>query len=158
MLASSSVWVGILLYIPFLTWTNASLDAILRSSLYGHFSESLSGLATIRAYDEVGRFREENRKRMDIENRAYWLTVTNQRWLGIRLDILGTVLTFCVAILAVAARFTLSPSQIGVALSYILLVQQVRSLSSCLRRGTHVFILHRVSGGWSVKALKLRTI
>ncbi|KAG9094212.1 hypothetical protein FS749_012910 [Ceratobasidium sp. UAMH 11750] len=100
------------------------LDAILRSSLYGHFSESLSGLATIRAYDEVGRFREENRKRMDIENRAYWLTVTNQRWLGIRLDFLGTILTFCVAILAVAARFSLSPSQIGVALSYILLVQQ----------------------------------
>ncbi|KAG8707593.1 hypothetical protein FRC11_007314, partial [Ceratobasidium sp. 423] len=100
------------------------LDAILRSSLYGHFSESLSGLATIRAYDEVGRFREENRRRMDIENRAYWLTVTNQRWLGIRLDVLGTVLTFCVAILAVAARFSLSPSQIGVALSYILLVQQ----------------------------------
>ncbi|KAG8736093.1 hypothetical protein FRC12_017781 [Ceratobasidium sp. 428] len=100
------------------------LDAILRSSLYGHFSESLSGLATIRAYDEVGRFREENRRHMDIENRAYWLTVTNQRWLGIRLDFLGTILTFCVAILAVAARFSLSPSQIGVALSYILLVQQ----------------------------------
>ncbi|KAH7334391.1 ABC transporter [Rhizoctonia solani] len=100
------------------------LDAILRSSLYGHFSESLSGLATIRAYDEVGRFREENRRRMDVENRAYWLTVTNQRWLGIRLDFLGSILTFCVAILAVAARFSLSPSQIGVALSYILLVQQ----------------------------------
>ncbi|CAE7132182.1 unnamed protein product, partial [Rhizoctonia solani] len=100
------------------------LDAILRSSLYGHFSESLSGLATIRAYDEVGRFREENQRRMDIENRAYWLTVTNQRWLGLRLDALGTILTFCVAILAVAARFSLSPSQIGVALSYILLVQQ----------------------------------
>ncbi|CAE6472878.1 unnamed protein product [Rhizoctonia solani] len=100
------------------------LDAVLRSSLYGHFSESLSGLATIRAYDEVGRFKEENRRRMDIENRAYWLTVTNQRWLGIRLDVLGTILTFCVAILVVAARFSLSPSQTGVALSYILLVQQ----------------------------------
>lgn len=106
---------------------NGISDAILRSSLYGHFSESLSGLATIRAYDEVDRFREENMKRMDIENRAYWLTVTNQRWLGIRLDFLGTILTFCVAILAVAARFSLSPSQVGVALSYILLVQQVRS-------------------------------
>jgi ABC-type multidrug transport system fused ATPase/permease subunit len=132
-------------------------DAVLRSSLYGHFSESLSGLATIRAYDEVGRFQEENRKRMDIENRAYWLTVTNQRWLGIRLDFLGTILTFCVAILAVAARFTLSPSQIGVALSYILLVQQVRfMLISEMKCSCDNF--HRALAGWSVKAQKLKTI
>ena len=54
------------------------LDAILRSSLYSHFSESLSGLATIRAYGETDRFKVENQKRIDIENRAYWLTCTNQ--------------------------------------------------------------------------------
>jgi ABC-type multidrug transport system fused ATPase/permease subunit len=54
------------------------LDAILRSSLYSHFSESLSGLATIRAYREEDRFLKENRDWVDVENRAYWLTVTNQ--------------------------------------------------------------------------------
>jgi ABC-type multidrug transport system fused ATPase/permease subunit len=54
------------------------LDAILQSSLYSHFSESLSGIATIRAYREEGRFLKENRDRVDIQNRAYWLTVTNQ--------------------------------------------------------------------------------
>lgn len=43
---------------------------------------------------------------------------------GIRLDFLGTLLTFVVAILTVASRFTISPSQTGVTLSYILLVQQ----------------------------------
>ena len=55
------------------------LDAVLRSSLwYSHFSESLSGLATIWAYGEVERFCADNKKRVDIENRAYWLTVANQ--------------------------------------------------------------------------------
>ena len=54
------------------------LEAILRSSLYSHFSESLSGIATIRAYNEEGRFLKENRDRMNNENRAYWMTVTNQ--------------------------------------------------------------------------------
>ncbi|KIJ46424.1 hypothetical protein M422DRAFT_165131 [Sphaerobolus stellatus SS14] len=98
--------------------------AILRSDMYSHFSESLSGLATIRAYGETGRFLSENERRTDIENRAYWLTVTNQRWLGIRLDFLGTLLTFVVAILTVATRFSISPSQTGVTLSYILSVQQ----------------------------------
>ncbi|KAI0635675.1 P-loop containing nucleoside triphosphate hydrolase protein [Trametes polyzona] len=100
------------------------LDALLRSSLYSHFSESLSGLATIRAYGESDRFLAENRKRVDIENRAYWLTVTNQRWLGIRLDLMGIFLTFVVAMLTVGTRFTISPSQTGVVLSYIISVQQ----------------------------------
>jgi ABC-type multidrug transport system fused ATPase/permease subunit len=54
------------------------LETILRSSLYSHFSESLSGIATIRAYNEEDRFLKENRDRMDYENRAYWMTVTNQ--------------------------------------------------------------------------------
>ena len=96
------------------------------SQIYeAHFGESLTGLATLRAYAATERFKEENRRRLDIENRAYWLTVANQRWLGIRLDGLGILLTFIVAILGVVARFSISPSQTGVTLSYILLVQQV---------------------------------
>ncbi|KZO92802.1 ABC transporter [Calocera viscosa TUFC12733] len=100
------------------------LDSILRSSLYAHFSESLSGLATIRAYGEIPRFIDDNVKRTDIENRAYWLTMVNQRWLGVRLDFLGTLLTLVVSILAVASRNSISPAQTGVVLSYILMVQQ----------------------------------
>jgi len=67
----------------------------------------------------------------DVFCRAYWLTVTNQvyiivqrrrlrtdiywqRWLGIRIDFLGAMLTFVVAILTVATRFTISPAQTGV--------------------------------------------
>jgi len=50
--------------------------------------------------------------------------VTNQRWIGIRIDILGLLLILIVAILTVAARFSISPSQTGVALSHIIAVQQ----------------------------------
>ena len=46
------------------------LDAILRSSLYAHFSESLTGLATIRAYGEIERFRRESEDRVNAENRS----------------------------------------------------------------------------------------
>lgn len=49
------------------------LDNILRSSIYAHFSESLSGLATIRAYGEVSKFVTTNARFTDIENRAYYL-------------------------------------------------------------------------------------
>ncbi|KAG1899413.1 ABC transporter [Suillus fuscotomentosus] len=100
------------------------LDALLRSSLYSHFSESLSGLTTIRAYGEFDRFRAENTQLIDVENRAYWLTVANQRWLGIRLDFLGSLLTLAVALLTVGIRFSISPGQTGVTLSYIVMMQQ----------------------------------
>ena len=59
------------------------LDAVLMSSLYSHFSESLSGLATIRAYGEVERFCADNEKKVDIENRAYWLSVANRVWFNL---------------------------------------------------------------------------
>lgn len=105
-------------------------DNLLRSSLYSHFAESLSGLASIRAYGEVERFVTQNEKLIDIENRAYYLTVVNQRWLGLRLDFFGSLLVFSVAMIAVGTRHSLNPSQIGVALSYIISVQQAFSWSA----------------------------
>ncbi|KAL4080959.1 ABC transporter [Scleroderma citrinum] len=103
------------------------LEANLRDSVQSHFSETLSGLTTIRAYGEVARFENENHEFVDIENRpvtlACWLMVTNERWLNTHLDFLGSILTFAVALLTVGARFTMSPGQTGVLLSYILSVQ-----------------------------------
>jgi ABC-type multidrug transport system fused ATPase/permease subunit len=140
------VFVVMVVYAWFAAFYRASareikrLDSILRSAVYTHFSETLSGLSTIRAYGEADRFRADNEERLDVENRfvpffeasqstpyslfsAYWLSFTNQRWLGIRLDGLGALLTFIVAILTVGTRFSISPAQTGVALSYILAVQ-----------------------------------
>ena len=51
------------------------LDAVLRSSLYAHFSESLTGLATIRAYGETERFRKESENRMNVENRFVYVSI-----------------------------------------------------------------------------------
>lgn len=99
------------------------LDNLLRSGLYAHFAESLSGLATIRAYGEQNVFLAQNVHKVDTENRAYLLTVFNQRWLGIRLDFFGAILSFVVAIIAVVTRFTISPAETGLILSYIVSIQ-----------------------------------
>jgi ABC-type multidrug transport system fused ATPase/permease subunit len=50
-------------------------------------------------------------------------TVVNQRWLGIRLDFLGALLSFVVAIIAVMESTRTNPSEIGLALSYIIAIQ-----------------------------------
>ena len=71
----AAVGVVMIVYAAFAMYYRASarelkrLDAILRSSLYAHFSESLAGLATIRAYGETDRFRKESEDRVNIENR-----------------------------------------------------------------------------------------
>ncbi|CAG8856668.1 8364_t:CDS:2, partial [Gigaspora margarita] len=58
------------------------LDAVLRSSLYAHFSETLMGLPIIRAYREQERFLRNNEEFLDIENRAYFLIISVQQWLS----------------------------------------------------------------------------
>ncbi|KAG8995314.1 hypothetical protein FRB94_009286 [Tulasnella sp. JGI-2019a] len=94
------------------------LDGSLRSLLYGHFSESLGGLTTIRAYGSVARFFRDNEYFMDLENRALFLTTTNQRWLAIRLDFMGSIMIFVVAIMAAAGTNGIDPAQVGLALTY----------------------------------------
>ena len=73
------------------------LDSLLRSLLYSHFSESLTGLPTIRSYGEVERFLKDNKYYIDLEDRALYLTVTNQRWMAIRLDFCGAILVCIVS-------------------------------------------------------------
>ena len=65
---------------------------------------SLTGLATVRAYGESERFIKRNEELIDTENRAYYLTVVNQRWLGMRLDLCGALLVLTVAIVRESFR------------------------------------------------------
>ncbi|KAI0710130.1 P-loop containing nucleoside triphosphate hydrolase protein [Earliella scabrosa] len=94
------------------------IDNMLRSLLYAHFAESLSGLPTIRSYGEVQRFLRDNEFYVDLEDRAAFLTVTNQRWLAIRLDFLGGIMVFIVAMLAVSNASGINPAEIGLILTY----------------------------------------
>lgn len=101
------------------------LDSALRSLLYSHFAESLSGLATIRAYGETQRFIKDDHYFIDLENRALFLTITNQRWLSIRLDFLGGLMVLAVGIMCAVGINGISPAQIGLVLSYTTALTQL---------------------------------
>ncbi|KAF7332750.1 ABC protein [Mycena kentingensis (nom. inval.)] len=94
------------------------LDSMLRSLLYSHLSESLTGLPTIRSYGEIDRFVRDNKYYIDLENRALFLTVTNQRWLAIRLDAMGSVLVFLVGIFVAVGVNGVNAAQVGLILTY----------------------------------------
>ncbi|KIJ66694.1 hypothetical protein HYDPIDRAFT_149564 [Hydnomerulius pinastri MD-312] len=104
------------------------IDSMLRSLLYAHFSETLTGLPTIRSYGEMKRFIRLNRYYIDLENRSLYLVVTNQRWLAIRLDFMGGLLVFLVAMLAVVDVSGINAAQIGLVLTYTTSLSQMCGL------------------------------
>jgi len=101
------------------------LNNLLRSRIYEHFGESLSGLPTLKAFGAVSRFVEDNSSKIDTENTAYWLSVACQRWLNLRLDLCGAVLVLAAGLLVVGLRDSIDPSAGGVVLSYVVTAQAV---------------------------------
>ena len=96
------------------------LDSLMRSALYASYSEALTGLSTVRAYRGQRRFINNAEKGLDMENRAYYMTVSIQRSLSERLDLFGNILILGIAMFAAGFRTTVNPSKIGVVLSYSL--------------------------------------
>ncbi|PLW51514.1 hypothetical protein PCASD_00390 [Puccinia coronata f. sp. avenae] len=100
------------------------LNNLLRSKLYAHFTESLDGITTIKAYRMNAKSIAKHCRLLDHETRAYYLTTVNQQWLGMRLGALGSVLVFVVAIISVAQADSINPGQIGLILAYVQAISQ----------------------------------
>ncbi|KAI0192755.1 P-loop containing nucleoside triphosphate hydrolase protein [Xylaria flabelliformis] len=103
----------------------------LQSKVVAKFTEGLGGVAsgTIQAYGRETQFINDLRSSIDSMNAAYYLTFANQRWLTVRLDVLGNALIFIVGILVVTSRFNTNPSISGLVLSYFLSVVQQLQLA-----------------------------
>ncbi|KID93552.1 ABC transporter, transmembrane domain, type 1, partial [Metarhizium majus ARSEF 297] len=99
------------------------LNNLLRSRIYEHFGESLSGLPTLKALGVVERFVHDNAVRIDTENTAYWLSIAAVRWLNLRLDLCGAILVLGVGLLVVGLRDSINPSSGGAVLSYMVTAQ-----------------------------------
>lgn len=66
------------------------------------------------------RFIAKSEAGLDQENRAYYMTIAVQRWLAVRLDILGNLLILGIGLFAAGFRRSVDPSKIGVVMSYAL--------------------------------------
>lgn len=92
------------------------LDNISRSPLQAHFSESLIGAVTIRAFGAVDRFVTRVDYLMDHNNQAFMAYNTTIRWLSTRLELLGAVVVLAVALLAYQFRDIVPGGFVGLAL------------------------------------------
>ncbi|KAG0073280.1 hypothetical protein BGZ90_011638 [Linnemannia elongata] len=95
------------------------LDSNMRSYLYAYFSESLTGLGTLKAYNVVHKAILKNEYRIDLNNRPYYMYQLGARWLSLRVNVLGALTTFSVVILITATRFSINPASAGLILSYL---------------------------------------
>ncbi|XP_076160818.1 sulfonylurea receptor isoform X2 [Ptiloglossa arizonensis] len=102
------------------------LDGSTRWPIATHFSETLSGLPTLRASKQENRFMEQAMVRLDSNTNAFLLLNTSSRWLGIALDYLGAVIvvtgTFAALISAELYPSRVTPALVGLAINYTLLV------------------------------------
>lgn len=115
------------------------LDSVTRSPIYAHFQESLGGISTIRAYRQQNRFALENEWRMDANLRAYFPSISANRWLAVRLEFIGSIIILAsagLAIMSVATGSRLSPGMVGLAMSYALQITQ--SLNWIVRQTVEV--------------------
>jgi ABC-type multidrug transport system fused ATPase/permease subunit len=103
------------------------LDSISKSPIYAQLSETLGGLATIRAYRSQERFQLQIMNAVDKNNVAFIFTQMANRWLGLRLDYGGALIVFLAAVSSVGAALsgTINPGLVGLALTYALAVAQV---------------------------------
>eukprot|EP00117_Sycon_ciliatum_P032486 scpid8147/ scgid4352/ Multidrug resistance-associated protein 7; ATP-binding cassette sub-family C member 10 len=100
------------------------LSTVTLSPVYGHFSETLAGLSTIRAMRAVFRFAEENERRLDVNQRANYTGYATAVWLSLRLQLLGVAMVAGVAFIAVLEHhyWTVDAGLVGLAVSYALSV------------------------------------
>ncbi|XP_030856170.1 ATP-binding cassette sub-family C member 9 isoform X1 [Strongylocentrotus purpuratus] len=110
------------------------------SPVFSQFTESLGGLATIRAYRLQKRFRQNIVGKIEKNHVAFCFLQDSNRWLGIRLNLIGTLIVLGAGLTSLPAS-TLHPatfgaSLVGLAITYA--VQAANSMTWVVRNSTSV--------------------
>lgn len=93
------------------------LVSVSRSPIFTHFGETLTGLQIIRAYGQEDKFVLECHNRIDQNQKCHFPQMTSQRWLAIRLEIIGNLIILFAALFAVLAKDQ-SPALVGLSITY----------------------------------------
>ncbi|XP_070201853.1 multidrug resistance-associated protein 1-like [Littorina saxatilis] len=97
------------------------LESTTRSPIFNHFSETITGSASIRAYKVESRFIDENKCKVDKNLVFYFSGIASNRWLGFRLEFLGNFVVLAAAMFAVVTP-DLEGGLVGLSVSYAMQV------------------------------------
>ncbi|KAJ2883778.1 Transporter of the ATP-binding cassette (ABC), partial [Coemansia aciculifera] len=95
-------------------------ESVTKSPIYTQFGETLSGVSTIRAYGQESRFRQTNYAKIDDNIRPFIYMWGANRWLSIRVDLAGALVSFMAGLLALTTTGRMDAGLAGLSLSYAL--------------------------------------
>ncbi|KAG8328053.1 Canalicular multispecific organic anion transporter 1 [Homalodisca vitripennis] len=101
------------------------IESVSRSPIFSHFSESISGASSIRAYGVEKRFIKTLEDRVDANQVCLYPSIVSNRWLSVRLETVGNVLIFFAALFAVLGRDELDSGIVGLSISYALQITSI---------------------------------
>eukprot|EP01062_Namystynia_karyoxenos_P082130 TRINITY_DN9190_c0_g1_i1.p1 TRINITY_DN9190_c0_g1~~TRINITY_DN9190_c0_g1_i1.p1 ORF type:complete len:1730 (+),score=536.57 TRINITY_DN9190_c0_g1_i1:112-5301(+) len=110
------VYIGILKRFIRTNRETKRLDSINKSPVYTHFTETLNGIKTIQAFRVEDFFRKDSRRKLDLNTQTTFANVVCNRWLAIRLELLGNLVCLIMVMLAVVTRMessSINSSSIG---------------------------------------------
>ncbi|CAG8886463.1 unnamed protein product [Penicillium nalgiovense] len=94
------------------------LESVQRSPLYQQFGETLNGIVTIRAYGDGPRFMVDNHRRINAYNRPHIYLWASNRWLALRVDWTGALVSFFSATFVLLNVGTIDAGAAGLSLTY----------------------------------------
>ncbi|CAB3247544.1 unnamed protein product [Arctia plantaginis] len=98
--------------------------SVSRSPIFSYFNESILGATSIRAFGVKDRFIKESQERVDYYQSYTYLRAVADRWLGVRLQVIGSLIIFFAALFAVISQETINPGLAGLSISYTLEITQ----------------------------------
>ncbi|XP_070538467.1 ATP-binding cassette sub-family C member 5-like [Ptychodera flava] len=94
------------------------LDSLTRSPWFCHVTSTMQGLPTIHAYEKEYDFKTKFAKHLDKNTVAFSSFLLCGHWSGVRIDTVAIMTALLTGLMAVLTRGMVSPTLIGVALSY----------------------------------------
>lgn len=94
------------------------LESVQRSPLYQQFGETLTGIVTIRAYGDAPRFIMDNHRRINAYNRPHIYLWASNRWLALRVDVTGALVSFFSATFVILNIGRIDAGAAGLSLTY----------------------------------------
>lgn len=93
-------------------------ESVTRSPINQHFTETLTGVTTIRAYGDERRFIIQNLKKIDDNNRPFFFVWVNNRWMSFRAQVIGSLIVAMSSALSVLSARHIDAGLAGISLSF----------------------------------------